>query len=81
VTEAVVERLEVVEIQEQDRVVSGRSAFRPGDRVLDPVPEQAAVREPGQGIVEGLRVLPRTEDGRVHRARLRPVVLGGVVLG
>jgi hypothetical protein len=53
VAEAVVHRLEIIEIQEQDRdAPTFPSTSR--QRVLDPIDEQSAVGELGERIVEGL---------------------------
>ena len=52
VAERVVDRLEVVEVEEGDRqrpLVSGRRA----SACVDPIDEQGAVGEPGQGVVPG----------------------------
>ena len=49
-TESVVDRLEVVEVEEEDRGVAGAH----DQRVLDAVREERPVREPGQGVMEGL---------------------------
>ena len=50
--EAVVDELEVVEIEEQDR---GQRVLapEPRERVLEPVDEQHPVGEPGQRVVHG----------------------------
>ena len=51
VTEAVVDRLEVVEVDEEDRQVADLAAV---EGVFDPFPEQAPVGQSRQRIVEGL---------------------------
>ena len=53
VAEAVVHRLEVVEVDEQHRELPA-VALEPGGRVVDPVAEQRLVGEPGQRVVERL---------------------------
>jgi hypothetical protein len=53
VAEAVVDRLEVVEVEEQDGVTLGTTAFAL-QRALGPVLEQRAVRELGEPVVQGL---------------------------
>jgi len=74
--ERVVDRLEVVQVHEQDRdrlVIPGLSL----ERVVDAIPEQGAVREAGDRVVEGLvrqlflerlalRDVPRVEDDAPH---------------
>ena len=52
-SERVVDRLEVVEVHEQHRDGVGFTR-QPLQRVLDPVPEQRTVGEPGDRVVEGL---------------------------
>src|SRR5262245_63470210 len=52
-TEAVVDRLEVVEVEEHDGDVLVL-APRAGERVPDTLREQRPVREPGDRVVEGL---------------------------
>ena len=52
---AVVHLLEPVEIHEQNRICPPRPS-RPKLGVVEPFPEQDAVRQPGEGIVQG--VLP-----------------------
>ena len=51
--EAVVDGLEVVEVDEQHGDV-GEAALRTHERVLDAIREQRAVREVGDRIMEGL---------------------------
>jgi hypothetical protein len=51
VAEAVVDRLEVVQVDEEDGGVAEVAAV---EGVLDPLAEQAAVGQPGQRVVEGL---------------------------
>ena len=76
VSERVVDRLEVVEVHEQDRhrQVGARQALQ---RVLDAVAEERAVREPGDRVVEGLvrqlllerlalRDVPGVQDDPLH---------------
>jgi hypothetical protein len=76
VTERVVDRLEVVQVHEQDRhrQVGPRQALQ---RVLDAVAEQRSVREPRDRVVErlvrqllleclALRDVPRVEDDPLH---------------
>src|SRR5207247_8788650 len=53
VTEAVVDRLEVVEVEEEDGESLSR-ATHPGQRVLQPIGEEGPVREAGEGVMEGL---------------------------
>ncbi len=53
VPEAVVDGLEVVEVEEQDRD-RFLERLAQGQGVLDPVAEQAAIGQVGEGIVEGL---------------------------
>ena len=53
VAEAVVDVLEVVEVEEQHRH-RPLVAAAPDERVLDAVAEQRAVRQPGERVVEGL---------------------------
>ena len=53
VAEAVVDRLEVVEVEEQQGDVVAAAA-RPLERVLDAVQEQRPVRQPGERVVECL---------------------------
>ena len=54
VPEAVVDRLEVVEIQEEDRQREVAQPAGPIERVLDPIGEERPVGEPGQRIVQRL---------------------------
>src|SRR5205807_7576479 len=53
VAERVVDLLEAVEVDQQhgERV---RRALGPRERLVEPVAEERAVREPGQPVVEGL---------------------------
>ena len=53
VAQAVVDELEVVEVQEQHGQRRQRPR-RPGQGVLEAVPEQGPVGQPAQGVVEGL---------------------------
>jgi hypothetical protein len=53
VTEAVVDRLEVVQVEEEDRQAAV-TPVRTHERVLDPVTEQRLVGELGEGVVERL---------------------------
>ncbi len=53
VAEAVVDRLEVVEVEE-DHGDARVLARRAGERVVDAVGEQRSVGQPGDGVVEGL---------------------------
>ena len=69
VTEAVVDRLEVVEVDEQHAVATG--APRAGHRVAEPVAEQGSVGQAGQRVVERL----------VGQLLLELVPLGDVVTG
>ena len=64
VAEGVVDVLEHVEVDEQQRSPGAR-AGRAGQGVLEPVDEQEPVREPGERVVEGLvdRVLDRLRIG------------------
>ena len=76
VPEAVVDRLEVVEVHEQDDDPAVLPSA-PLQRVRDAVGEQRAVREPGQRVVEGLARELRLEhlalgDVAVVDARCRP---------
>ena len=52
-TEAVVDGLEVVEVDEHD-ADRGRATLRPHERVLDAVDEERPVGEARDGVVEGL---------------------------
>ncbi len=54
VPEAVVDQLEVVEVDEGHGRDGGVGAADPGQRVLDPVEEQRPVGQSGEGVVEGL---------------------------
>ena len=81
VSQAVVHRLEIVEVDEQHRQVGARQAD-PGQGVLEPVLEERLVGQSGQGVVEGpvLQLVFQadaigdvaeapdpTDDGAVHR--------------
>ena len=75
VTEAVVDRLEVVDIEEEQRQV-GPVALRANERVLDAVGEQRAVRQTGEGVVErlvGEPLLELTTVGDVVRGDHHPL--------
>ena len=67
VAEAVVDQLEVVEIEEQDRGMRVLAA-EPGQRVLEAVDEQHAVGQPGERIVHG-----PVADGVLDRLALERV--------
>ena len=67
VAEAVVDRLEVVEVDEQDRELAA-VALEPRRGVVDAVAEQRLVGEPGQRVVERL----------VRELVLQPAVFGDV---
>src|SRR5690606_2397906 len=51
VAKGVVDGLEVVEIEEEEREVA--AAVRSPDRLLEAVKQQAAVGQPGEGVDEG----------------------------
>ena len=53
VAEAVVDRLEAVEVDEQDGDLDPSAGGR-AERLLDPVEEEGPVRQAGQRVVEGL---------------------------
>ena len=57
VATGVVDQLEVIEVKEQDRHCPKVSGVQ-GERMLEPVVEQAAVRETGQPVVERLVTEP-----------------------
>ena len=71
VAEAVVDVLEVVEVEGEDRQRAPRLRLAAGQGVVDAVEEQLPVRQPGQGVVEGL--------GR--QVLLQPLALGDVADG
>ena len=68
VAEAVVDRLEVVEVDEQHREVAVACAPTRAERVLDAVAEQRLVGEAGERVVERL----------VGELVLEPLALGDV---
>ncbi len=70
VPQAVVDRLEVVEVDEEHRDEPGRAA-RQLERVLHPVDEEQAVREPGERVVERL-----VGELLLERAPLRDIARG-----
>ena len=69
--ERVVDRLEVVEIEEQHggRPVSARHSG------LDPLGEERAVRQPGEDVVERLVAQPLLQIGHLGQRALEPSVL------
>ncbi len=71
VAERVVDRLEVVEVEEQDR--GGARAV--GQRRLDALREERAVREAGERVVEGLMAEPLLQVGHLRERALEPAVL------
>ena len=71
VAERVVDRLEVVEVQEEDRVVAPAR----GEQLAEPVEEERAVGQPGQRVVEGLVL-----EAALQLAQLGDEVLEAVVL-
>ena len=71
VPERVVHGLEVVEVEEDDGA-AGAMAPAPAQRLDDPVLEQRAVRQAGQGVVERLVLEPALERRALaHVARVR----------
>ena len=78
--EAVVHRLEVVQVDEEHRDLAGL-ASQPGQRMSDPVVEELPVGQSRQWIVEGLMLQPLLEallSGDVHQdavpGRFAPLV-------
>jgi hypothetical protein len=71
VPEAVVDRLEVVEVEEQD----GEVALPGGQQLAELLEEQGAVREPRERVVVGLML-----EAPLQLAQLRDEVLEAVVL-
>ena len=71
VAEAVVDPLEVVEVDEQHRHLGAP----PAQRVLETVEEQRAVGQPGEGVAERLVLEPSLQRGEVIDRRLQPATL------
>ena len=75
VAEAVVHHLEAVEVEEEHREGGGLAALRAGERDLQPVLEERAVRQAGERIVERrleqprLRLAPRGDVARRDQQR------------
>ena len=73
--EAVVDQLEAIEIEEEDGEPGGLAALRAGERDLEAILEERAIRQSRQRIVEGglqqprLRLAPRGDVGRRHQQR------------
>ena len=70
-TEAVVDRLEVIKVDEQH----GQLAATVVERLSDLVREEGAVSEAGQGVVIGLMLELLLEDAQLEHRLLEPVVL------
>jgi hypothetical protein len=60
--QAVVDELEAIEIKEQDRDCL-RTPPSPGEGMVDPIAEQATVREPGQRVGHGRLDQPIVDGG------------------
>ena len=65
--------LEAVGVQEQHGVLLGAGAARPGQRRVQPLAEQGAVGQAGQGIVRGLVAQLPGHGAQLGGARLHPV--------
>src|SRR5690242_6331746 len=68
---AVVDQLEVVEVEEQHRYL----AAAPGEGVREPIHEQHAIREAGEGVVEGLVLELLLQLPELPYCLLEPIVL------
>jgi hypothetical protein len=69
VAEAVVDLLELVEVEEQQRAAVLRLAAGTPQRLLDAVNEQRPVGQPGEGVVQRLVLQPLLLDVAVGRVR------------
>ena len=69
--ERVVDRLEVIEVQEQH----DRGAVAATERRLDLLGEERPVREPGEDVVEGLVAQPLLQVGHLGQRAFEPAVL------